>query len=286
MEGDLVLPTPHAQYSTLPHKNTFKVEDNLGVIWDEVISAVCDEYNMKFNPMFMKNPLHLVFKFISQTTYLLEMVLPYADALQNNSSLTNPEPVTTSADTDNTLHDVNSFIRGFPKSISALNSGKAELSIEEDDLNAFVDLCTQVAITVKSPLFQKYEPFTHDITTVMNNIISVFSNFASPIKGADASIISPAVNRAYRVDKIIFNKKRKAEDGTPVSAGADKGDESHETGGGIVLCLPCAPSAVAVAVAGASGGGKRKWERRSWGGDDAFSRPNRHVYNGYCPCCD
>lgn len=279
MNGDLVLPTPHAQYSTLPHKNTFKVESSLGAVWDEVIDSVCDKYNMKFNPMFMKNPLHLVFKFISQLTYLLEMVLPYADSLRDHSSLISPEPTSAPSDTYNSLHDVCSFVQWFPKSTRAQNTKKSELSIDKDDLDELVDLSNQVAKTIKSPIFQKYDPFTQDMTTVMNKIRMVFSSCSSLAKSTDNSV-GRTVHRAYHVDKRLFNKNRMAAEDTALKV--SNNDESHDNRDSIVLCLPCAPSAVAGVVSSRSG--KRKW--KAWGDEDAFSRPNRHVNNGYCPCCD
>ena len=54
------------------------------------------------------------------------------------------------------------------------------------------------------------------------------------------------------------------------------GDSSGDSSGAMVYCLPVmtAPSGVA---------NKRK---RPLTDDEIFSKPNRHVYNGYCPCCD
>jgi hypothetical protein len=41
-----------------------------------------------------------------------------------------------------------------------------------------------------------------------------------------------------------------------------------------MLCVPCAPPVQEVP------------KKRKLTDDEIFSKPNRHVYNGYCPCCD
>lgn len=271
-EAELVLPMLHSQYSSLPHKNTFKVEDTLGEIWDQVILSVCERYELKFNPLFMKNPLHSVFKFISQLTYLMEMILPHASILQKHAI---------DAKHDKFIR----FLEGFPSTLMAIagnDNNKEARILDDSDLNDILELCSDLEATVSLLLFRQFGSMKDDMLIVLKSIADLTRS--SNANKNESSLLPIVDSGPSRIDKCLYTTKYiNASTESNAKGGNDNTNETP-----LVLCLPCNQIG-GLNVAGSqkvAAVGKRKRQGGAWGEDVAFSKPNQHVYNGYCPCCD
>jgi hypothetical protein len=202
MEGELVLPMLHAQYSSLPHQNTYRVEDSLGVVWDDVVQCLCGAHDVKFPPRFLKNPLHISYKFISQLVYLIEVILPHTAFIQN----------TKTSFTDTTAVDVETylqFLTTFTNSIASAKDNKNEKTLDADDIQTIIELCNAVDDTIHMPLFRKYDPLKELLGKVLKIIVQLFPTLEPPLPSAASP---PQVNlvsnntSSYLIQKTVMSK--------------------------------------------------------------------------------
>ena len=281
MEGELVLPMLHAQYSSLPHQDTYRVEDNLGVVWDDVVQCVCYQHDMKFNSRFLKNPHHVSYKFISQLAYLMEELLPRAALLQ--ATATSSADIVPAGD----VEMFQQFWTGFTKSAEAAKDNTINESIETDDVQNITELCSAVNVTLNMPPFRKFESLKQVLGSVLKTIVHFISTApitkTPPESDLTTTHIRP-INHSKINNMLQKNRQMGLLDDERIS---NRTDEEV-----VVLCLPCGQGATAFSSASSSekkpssSSGSKRMMMMSPQDEDAFSRPNKHVYNGYCPCCD
>jgi hypothetical protein len=252
---------------------------------------------MKFVPRFLKNPLHFSFKFIYQLTYLMEAVLPYTEYF---TSLKVTE--TTASTTVEDIRIFLKFVAGFAKSISSINEVEnQQKTVSAADVQVIVDLCNDVDATMHSPMLQKYPPLIEDLTAVLGSVVRLFSSLlleqappaaAEPSRSsltdlaALKSVWHPRGGRQAS-GPVTASKKVKLDDA--VLKSSSSGITPSPTAAAVILCVPCGTNrAIEAAPALLPFEPAARSRKRRVGLDeqDAFSRPNKHVYNGYCPCCD
>lgn len=269
----LVTPMLHAQYSSLPHQNTFKVEDSLEILWDDVIAFLCsdDEYDMRFNPLFLKNPLHFSYRLISQLVHMVDAILLYTPLLKVKQATTCP-----TAHEKECLHFM---AASFATSISALNHHESEASVDAEALEDIISLCSDVSTTLNMPEFLKFRPLQDVLGRILDCITLTFKALHTDPTPPTAPIL-PITSKEVE-DQDPSNLAVKAVGGlhpswqtsSMVLGGDSSGSDT------LVLCVPCAPPPSVRRAAG-----KRR-RNRALLEEDVF-RPNKHVYNGLCPCCD
>lgn len=71
------------KFTTHWRMSTYRVDDSLGLIWDEALLTAGAAWQLRFPAPFLKNPRHPAYKkLLAQLTFLLDALLPYASHLQ------------------------------------------------------------------------------------------------------------------------------------------------------------------------------------------------------------
>jgi hypothetical protein len=283
MEGELILPMLHAQYSSLPHQNTYRVDDSLETIWNDVVHSVCGQYNLRFNHRFLKNPLHFSYKFIYEVVSLIDVILPYTALVQSRAS-----------DFDAAC-DVETYLQFMASFTESLTVTMEKHIIETDDVQTIAILCNEITATINMTFFQKYEP----LKTFLGKFLKILMQLFTELESLSASQTHLMKNKVYQINRPIitdnFQKNIVSNVGdSKADTDVDNDTDNHNANGSpevVLLCLPCKSNGAAAYSSTASSPlplKKPSSKKRRFVSDenDAFFKPNKHVFNGYCPCCD
>lgn len=267
MDGE-ALPLLHEQYSSLPHEDTYRVDDRVGVVWDRVVLSVCRDHDLKFNHRFLKNPLHPSYKLISQISYLIDIILPHTELLEAVLRARSTEI------TDSDAMIYRQFLSSF-LSNSIVEDHTRSVPVTAGDFQTTKDLCADVNATINMPFFRKYESLKHFMGKVLK-IIDLLSSSLQLQQLSAPSQIPP--HTLFQMHKTrMTNKFQKNTD-----SGRGSGQEEKD----IVLCIPCDLINSSISVDRASIGAKRRRINLIADKNDAFFGPNKHILNGFCPCCE
>ena len=253
---EVVLPMSYKEYSALPHQDTYKVEDELSMVWDEVVSVFCDKWKLNFHQRFLRNPLHFSYKFISQMCYLLQVVLPLTGQLSESVGSLKSIPL-------EDMEKCKNFLSLLPNSTLLLKSKADKRLISEEDIVIVKELCDEVEKTLNLALFQQFDCLQNEMRNFLRALVLLMTTLQANQPSQSSNKL---IHKYKKYDNFIV-----------------PGDEVIVDG--VVLCLPCKTNIDSTTSSYISASYKKKRKVFAYD-DDEFLRPVKHVNFGYCPCCD
>ena len=205
---------------------------------------------MEIPEAFLRNPLHAVYQLVSLLAQLAGVLIDQWDLVEQFYDLEEySEGV-------QALQQVKSF------SITSSMNDKKEGS---DDSNAHnvegsvrserevSSLCDEISSCICLPALQRNK----EVTEFVSNILKLAYGLRNKLK---LNIV--AAQTQHVINLKTYHRKR-----------GDTNNESS-TVNAVILCHSCLDN------------GPKKLHSERKRKIDAFDRPNKHVYNGYCPCCE